>query len=82
MKENTLVKVDWIDSSTTRGWHSREDAKNPDHTGIACVSVGFVVRDTKENITVCGTIGQDGDCLDAITIPRGCIKTRVRKNNA
>ncbi len=76
MKENTLVKVDWIDSSTARGWNTRDKAKKPG--GFACTSVGFVIQENKKDITVAGTVGDDGDCLDAITIPRGCIK-KIRR---
>ncbi len=77
MKENTLVRVDWEDANSQCGWNSRKRMQEVD-LGYACTSVGFVIRETKKNLAIAGTIGENGSCTDPISIPKGCIK-KIRR---
>ena len=77
MKKNTLVKVNWVDTITQRGWQDRNSIE--DELASRCTSVGYVVADNKKVITIAGTVGSnDSHTLDAITIPKGCI-TKIRR---
>lgn len=52
MKWGPITVVEWTDSASIRGghWHSYDDAESltPDN----CKSVGWILRETKEAITI------------------------------
>lgn len=71
-----IVKIDWIDSCIgPAGWGDKEDYGNV--TLVECTTVGFVVSETKEHITIANTVNKD-QLLGVLTIPKRCIKKRKR----
>jgi len=62
------VYVEWIDSSTTRGWQQPDQ----DHD-LRCWSLGFLVAECEESITLAHSVAATGDVCDQITIPRAAI---------
>lgn len=76
-----LILVEWIDSCTTdNDWKDTTKSK-----GVAeCISVGFLVKKTKEYIILFPNLTKDSNlgCND-ITIPVGCIIkiTKLNKSN-
>ena len=64
------VKVEWIDSCYTAGWHSKESLKNePDE----CFSYGLLVKSNRKAVTLIQT--ESGKSYtEALTIPRSVIK--------
>lgn len=82
MKTNenfSLVYLEWLDSASSQGWSSIEDYK-PD--GIFCKSVGWIIRETEDLITIASNIG--APTLDKsvdqacgwMTIPKAVIRAR------
>jgi hypothetical protein len=71
------VEVHWHDSSSLGRWRTRAD-----HMAVAateeCRSVGYVTKRGRDSLTLAQTHSQGDDVLDAISIPRGCIR-RVRR---
>jgi len=65
-----ILKIDWNDTCSSDGW---ECVDCVDPKPIMCHSVGYVVKRTKQAITVSGTIGDHGANCQYITIPKGCI---------
>lgn len=71
-KTEGAVAVEWIDSSTFQGWHS----KGQSFEAQPCSSVGFVVEDSKEWLTLAGSKTPNQWC-QIMTIPKVAIK-RIR----
>lgn len=72
--EYKIVKIDWIDSCIgPAGWGEKEDYENV--TIVKCTTVGFVVQETKEHITIANTVNED-QLLGVVTIPKCCIKKK------
>ena len=74
-----IAYVKWVDSSHIIGWKKRRDARPM--LGLAvCETVGFVVAETDEYLTLAQSLDDDkGDSQgwDAImSIPIVCIKKR------
>jgi len=69
-----MVYVEWLDAVSNSEWISFEDAHN--HTPDACISIGFLVRETDHDIIVAGTISES-EYSDAICIPKPWIKHRL-----
>ena len=62
--------IEWIDSSTSGGWLHEERARASD---LRCWSIGFLVCDDDESVTVAGSCAAQGALLDPITIPKVAI---------
>ena len=70
-----VITVHWEDSTTYMGWSS---IKRP-WSVQTIFTTGYLISEDKRTITVGASVDPDGDTTDAITIPRGCIKS-VRKH--
>jgi len=66
MKKNTVrsklkfpltkvVEISWADANTTSGWDSASVYKS--HDVCACVTVGYLLKQTKDSVVVLGTQG-------------------------
>lgn len=67
-----IVKIDWIDSCFgPAGWGEKEDFENV--TLVECTTVGFIVQETKEHITIASTVNED-QVSSVVTIPKSCIE--------
>lgn len=74
MKRGALKSVEWVDSGHTPQWRSPDQI--PDYPAT-CVTVGFIIHDTKEALTLAQTVRVDnnyGDVNGCMTIPKCCIK--------
>lgn len=68
-----LVKVTWEDSCTNNRWRELEDAKHD--TTVKVVSVGFLVYEDKEYLSVAANYGTNPPQIsNTITIPKKTIK--------
>lgn len=67
-----LVKLEWIDAETDHGWESA-DEKNP--TVPLVTTVGFLIKDTEELVSIASTVGDDRSHNSRINIPKGMVKT-------
>lgn len=66
-----LVVVRWVDSAFLGGW--RSGSRTPYKVGEVS-SVGFVVEDVPEQLTLTTSVSDEGAVLSPLTIPRGCIE--------
>ena len=68
--------IEWIDSSGLQGcWHDVETFKNAKL--VTCKTIGFVVDENAETITLVGSHNPDGDQVSGdMTIPKTAIKKR------
>jgi len=65
--------VEWVDSAFMQGWMPMEVISN--HTTSPCISIGLLVSDKKDQITIVQSASVDKDQYgDGITIHKCCIK--------
>jgi hypothetical protein len=71
-----LFKIEWVDShGGCEDWIHREDLKP---LGVVtCVSVGFVIDETEDCITLSHTVS-DNQILGRLSIPKVAIKKQRR----
>lgn len=67
-----LVMVKWVDSAFAHGWTLKETARK--HTVSAIVSVGILLHEDREKITIMQSVSDKDDAGDGITIPKCSIK--------
>lgn len=64
-----LIKVQWRDALGGDGWLQRKDLEK--EVPVIHNSVGYVVKDTKEFVTISMSYDETGDNMGAwLTIPR------------
>lgn len=67
-----LKRVRWVDSATSAGW---QVSKREIYAPVECETVGFVIADDKESISISATIADVAhDTVDVITIPKCAIR--------
>lgn len=65
-----LVLVEWIDSNGTAGWHQYDDMLASVQKGMACKSVGWLLLDAADRISLVPNLAETGSVADSTTIPR------------
>ena len=70
-----IVEVEWEDSNAVHGWHKSEDN---DYTTSPCVSVGYVVDDRDEAISLAESLDQSPDKPNVKIHNHGCVTTIPR----
>jgi len=68
-----LVKVEWIDSNGTNGWHQYTDMLATVQGSLLCKSVGWLLLDAPDRIALVPNQAETGSVDDATTIPRVAI---------
>lgn len=66
-----IIEVEWEDAATVDGWHEADTEPG----GSMCLTVGYLVAETKERISLAGSVGDDEACA-VMTIPKGCVRKR------
>ena len=75
MKKIHAYTINWRDSAGLRGWRQMD----PREFGVSDItSIGWLIHETKKEITITTSISEHGSAMDALTIPREAI-TRMRK---
>lgn len=74
-KEKTILLVKWVDSASSSCWQPLEDV---DYTPIICTSVGFLIHEDDNSITLALNYGSNPQQVSNITtIPKCSIKECV-----
>ena len=68
-----MVLVEWNDAFSDGGWRSPVD----DLPVSNCITIGLLMYDNPEKVTIVQSKSDSGSYTDRISIPRGCIK-RIR----
>lgn len=81
MKQGTLIRIEWSDAGTINRWEELEDLLRELHKSDAesFFTVGFLIRETKDWISVAQTVNYNGDKIleratETMSIPKGMIK--------
>lgn len=70
-----VVHVEWKDATSFDGW--RKPRKINDLARIH--TTGYLLRQTKEKITICGSVADDGAVGDCITIPKPWLAQKMKR---
>lgn len=71
------VRIEWIDSYATPGWQRMSSITNESD---AIVSYGFLIKESKDNVTISSSLSAFEGIMDPLTIPRrAIIKMKVVK---
>lgn len=74
-----LYLIEWDDAaSNNKAWFSPDDADEWASTGFPCATVGFIVKETEEAITVCMSLAETGARGGLWQVPKGMIKRKKR----
>ena len=72
------VQVEWDDSTTLSGWNTK-DSLDRKPTDLRCISVGWLVSQSKDRIVVSSSATSDFEAFNTpMSIPRSAIR-RMRK---
>jgi len=63
------VYIEWVDSSYATGWVDADDERKP----CEIVTVGLVVRETDDHVTIASSLDANGNPLSPLTIPKVAI---------
>ena len=70
--KNKIVKIEWVDSARSFDWSLLEEI---DNKPVNCISVGFLIENTKEHITIAQNYGfKPEQVCNLITIPKCSVK--------
>jgi hypothetical protein len=79
MMMQKAVYLEWDDSCSDSGWTNDEKIKTFLRPWVI-KSIGYIVGENKTHIAITTSIGQGGNKMDVLTIPKACIsKRRVLK---
>ena len=67
-----FVYVEWDDHCSSNGWNNI----NHDYSAIKIATIGWIVRESKESLTITTCQSELGNYRDAITIIKSCITHR------
>ena len=70
-----VVWVEWVDSQTQHHWQNPSSIFSEK---LECLTIGFVVHETDDTISITSTLAETGTVLDTITIPK-CAITRMQE---
>lgn len=73
MSQARLIK--WIDSASCHGWHSDDSL---DNEALIISSIGWVVKEDKNAVTITTSVAPAGSVSNPLTIPKCAIKSMKR----
>ena len=72
--KDKLVRVEWVDSSTSSSWILLEDFKDGEYDPIKIVSYGIIVKETDDYLVIAQNYGLNPPQIcNTTAIPKGCI---------
>lgn len=69
-----VVRVSWVDSNHSTGWHSVEDMRQTVLSGQnLCESVGYLFHDGEDRVVLVQSVSDTGMVDAAMTIPMAAV---------
>jgi len=72
IRQTKALLVGWRDSTSTGRWR-KEMTGNP---CALCVSIGFFLYEDKKALVLAMSLGDNGEFMDTLAIPKACIEER------
>ena len=76
-KTHPITKISWVDAWGNASWVGIDEAVEHYSAGAPCVSVGFLIKESKEGYLLAGTIGER-DVNAMFFIPRAWARSVSR----
>lgn len=76
VRKTKKIYVEWIDSSATRGWTHKTDIEQENVGNLKICSIGYLLRDEKDFITITTSISVNSSAMDPLSIPTCAITKR------
>lgn len=77
IRRSPAMMICWSDATGQPGWHHKPPTENCGELTTRVVSIGFVVRETKTEVTLATSITNTKDVGDILTIPKAWIRGRL-----
>lgn len=78
VRKTKRVYVEWIDSVCIRGWNHESLLTDEYAEPSKICSVGFLIKDTKNYVTISTSVSVNGSVTDPLTIPK-CAITKIQR---
>jgi len=73
LKKLKLIYIEWFDAETQDDW---TDISKLDFNLKKVKSVGWLINENDNSLTILPSHSEDDQCMGALTIPKGWIKKR------
>lgn len=71
LRKFRFVRLRWMDAASSRGWRDKQDA------GMTTVeSIGFLVAESTQDVSISTSLDSGGKYVDILSIPRAAILAR------
>lgn len=86
LKNKKIYIVEWHDAHSSSSWHTEDEVKKfIDEDKCICETIGYIINETKEEITMaCRRMkwAQEGDCQWGLLqkIPKSWIRKKIIAN--
>lgn len=70
------VEVEWVDAASCHPWQSLADARKDGL--VRCWTIGYLVRNTRDIVSLCQARGDNARLGENWSIPRTCV-LRIRR---
>lgn len=75
-----VVEIEWVDAASARGWCRAKEATDEDGGLSRVFSVGFLVAQDKQSVSISTSRDCGGKFVDILSIPRAAItKMKIKK---
>lgn len=71
--DHPRVEVHWVDAASSRGWRSRDEARADDAV-VACRTMGRLIRNDRQMLTLAQTVSEEGGVGGIWAIPAGWVR--------
>lgn len=71
-----MIYFEWADATGQAGWMDRETQRSFDWNPMLIKSIGILVREDKDSVTICHSLSEHDHINGYITVPKGWIKKR------
>jgi len=78
IRETPKLYVEWIDSTAIRGWQHGSSMTDKYAEPSKICSIGYLIKETKDFITISTSVSNNGNMMDPLTIPK-CAITKKKK---
>lgn len=74
IRKTQKVYIEWVDSYAVNGWQHENSLETDEKFMSRIVSIGFLLKNTKEFVTISSSVSTAGSLMDPLTIPKVAIK--------
>lgn len=73
-----MILIEWQDSYSMDYWQSKNNAIANSKEPMTCRTIGFILDEGDDSVTVCHTVNEEDQVCGVIQIPKKCIVNKKR----